>query len=102
MQSDRQAHININELGMNIFDFLSDFSVGEDKEKATVTLSRRFFCFFTRRHENTKLQRGTDPLAFRGQAGNPPLLSSKRANAKLHTWMQANGKPDGVAVKTKK
>jgi hypothetical protein len=29
------------------------------------------------------------------------LGSSKSANAKLHAWMQTNGKPDGVTKKTK-
>jgi DNA mismatch endonuclease Vsr len=40
-------------------------------------------------------------LSLRSIAARVGLGSSKSANAKLHTWMQANGKPDGASAETK-
>ena len=35
-------------------------------------------------------------LSLKSMAGRVGLGSSKSANANLHTWMQADGKPDGA------
>lgn len=40
-------------------------------------------------------------LSLRSIVARVGLGSSKSANAKLHTWMQANGKPDGASAETK-
>ena len=40
-------------------------------------------------------------LSLQSIARRVGLGSSKSANAKLHTWMQANGKPDGATPETK-
>jgi hypothetical protein len=41
-------------------------------------------------------------LSLKSIATRVGLGSSKSANAKLHTWMQANGKPTAADTKTEK
>jgi hypothetical protein len=40
-------------------------------------------------------------LSLKGIATRVGLGSSKSANAKLHTWMQADGKPEAADAETK-
>ena len=40
-------------------------------------------------------------LSLKSIATRVGLGSSKSANAKLHTWMQADGKPEGADAETK-